>query len=151
MSVLPLPMPGSTQPKTTIDDNTRLMNKLYYIVSVMLVLASCAGSKHDTTDNSPYRRKPIVEVTESQLRADSAMIDATTQMLLGNYEKGVELYQRLLRDSATYAPQAHLCSRKRTPMNAQRSPSRLCGRPNLCGEAAPMRRRRTYVRESEHL
>lgn len=104
MSVLPLPMPGSTQPKNTIDDNTRLMNKLYYIVSVMLVLASCAGSKHDTTDNSPYRRKPIVEVTESQLRADSAMIDATTQMLLGNYEKGVELYQRLLRDSATYAP-----------------------------------------------
>ena len=86
MLMLPLPMPGSTQPKTTIDDNTRLMNKLYYIVSVMLVLASCAGSKHDTTDNSPYRRKPIVEVTESQLRADSAMIDATTQMW--NYTSG---------------------------------------------------------------
>ena len=79
--------------------------KIYiYIAPILILLASCAGSKHDATDNSPYRRKPIVEVTESQLRADSAIIDATTQMLLGNYEQGIERYQRLLRDSATYAP-----------------------------------------------
>lgn len=73
------------------------------MVLVVLLLASC-GSRRQVATDSPYRRKPIVEVTESQLRADSAMIEATTQMLLGNHEEGVARYQRLLRDSATYAP-----------------------------------------------
>ena len=81
------------------------MNKLFYLYATLAVclLASCGGGRQATTD-SPYRRKPIVEVTESQLKADSAMIEATTQMLLGNIEEGVARYQRLLRDSANYAP-----------------------------------------------
>ena len=81
------------------------MKKTLYLCATITVclLASCGGGKQVATD-SPYRRKPIVEVTESQLRADSAMIEATTQMLLGNPEEGVARYQKLLRDSATYAP-----------------------------------------------
>lgn len=81
------------------------MKKILYLCATITVclLASCGGGKQAATD-SPYRRKPIVEVTESQLRADSAMIEATTQMLLGNIEEGVARYRKLLRDSATYAP-----------------------------------------------
>ena len=81
------------------------MKKILYLYATITVclLTSCGGGKQAAID-SPYRRKPIVEVTESQLRADSAMIEATTQMLLGNSEEGVARYQKLLRDSATYAP-----------------------------------------------
>ena len=79
------------------------MNKPLYLALTLLLLVSCKESRQAATD-SPYRRKPIVEVTESQLKADSAMIEATTQMLLGHHEEAVKRYQRLLKDSATYAP-----------------------------------------------
>ena len=80
------------------------MKRYLYIAFTVLLLAACGGSKQAANDNSPYRRKPIVEVTEAELRADSAMIEATTQMLLGNHNEAIARYRRLLKDSATYAP-----------------------------------------------
>ena len=80
-----------------------VLKKYIYIGAALLLLAACGGSKETVTD-SPYRRKPIVEVTEAELRADSAMIEATTQMLLGNRAEAVNRYQRLLKANATYAP-----------------------------------------------
>lgn len=80
------------------------MKTYFYIAPILILLASCAGSKHDATDNSPYRRKPIVEVSAQELKADSALIEATTQMLLGNRDEAIARYQRLLKDNATYSP-----------------------------------------------
>jgi tetratricopeptide (TPR) repeat protein len=81
------------------------MKQYFYIATLLLLLASCAGGRQAATETeSPYRRKPIVEVTASELKADSALIEATTQMLLGHREEAIERYRRLLKDSATYSP-----------------------------------------------
>ncbi len=80
------------------------MKRYIYLSLILILLASCSGGKEVATDNNPYRRKPIVEVTEAELSADSAMIEATTQMLLGNHEEAIRRYSRLLRTNADYAP-----------------------------------------------
>ena len=55
------------------------MKQYFYIATLLLLLASCAGGRQAATETeSPYRRKPIVEVTASELKADSALIEATT-------------------------------------------------------------------------
>ena len=81
-----------------------VLNKYLYIATTLILLASCAGAKHAATDDSPYRRKPIVEVTEAELSADSAMIDASMQMLLGHREEAVARYSRLLKGNPNYSP-----------------------------------------------
>jgi predicted Zn-dependent protease len=80
------------------------MKRYLYITLTLFLLAACGGGRQAATGSSPYHRKPIVEVTERELRADSAMIEATTQMLLGNHNEAITRYRRLLKDSATYAP-----------------------------------------------
>ena len=92
---------GMPKPKTEI---ILIMKRYIYLSLILILLASCSGGKEAATDNNPYRRKPIVEVTEAELSADSAMIEATTQMLLGNHEEAIKRYSRLLRTNANYAP-----------------------------------------------
>ena len=84
-------------------DYHMLMKRTIYILFIVFLLSSCHGSK-EAAKESPYRRKPIVEVTDGELKRDGAMIDASTQMLLGNREEAVRLYQQLVKDSGTYAP-----------------------------------------------
>ena len=80
------------------------MKRYLYIAFTLLLLTACGGGRPTATDDSPYRRKPIVEVTEAELSADSAMIEATTQMLLGNHDEAISRYNRLLKKHADYAP-----------------------------------------------
>ena len=55
---------------------------IFYLLAIA-ALASCATRKNTTTADSRYRRAPIHEVSQSQLNADSRMIDA-----LGRQESG---------------------------------------------------------------
>lgn len=84
------------------------MKKYYYIFTLIflslatLLFSACGGSK-EVEVASRYKRKPIVETTERELRIEGAMIDATTQQLLGNREEAVRQYLQILRDTADYA------------------------------------------------
>ena len=80
------------------------MKRLYYIfIFIILLLSACGGSKKVEVD-SRYKRKPIVEVTARELEVEGAMIDATTQQLLGNREEAVAQFLKILKDTANYAP-----------------------------------------------
>ncbi|MBR5029207.1 MAG: tetratricopeptide repeat protein, partial [Bacteroidales bacterium] len=50
-----------------------------------------------------YTRKPITEVSESQLKADALAIDAKMQVETGDYENAVALYNDLLKKYPDYA------------------------------------------------
>ena len=78
------------------------MRNIFYIFILILLFESCAGGKQAA--DSPYRRKPIVEVSEGELAVDAALIDAAAQQITGRTEEAVAQYQKILRDSATYSP-----------------------------------------------
>ena len=80
------------------------MKHLYVYITILLLLSSCSGSNKTAHNDSPYRRKPIVEVTEVQLKADAEQIDATVQQLLGNRDEAIALYQSLLSKNPNYSP-----------------------------------------------
>ena len=80
------------------------MKHLYVYITILLLLTSCSGSSKTAHSDSPYRRKPIVEVTEEQLKVDAEQIDATMQQLLGNRDEAVAMYQALLGKNPDYSP-----------------------------------------------
>lgn len=77
---------------------------IFVLLLTAVLLASCAGSKKKVAADNRYRRPPMLEVTAQELSNDSALIDATTQRLLGKPEEAVETYRALLRRSPDYAP-----------------------------------------------
>ena len=81
------------------------MRKYIYILFIIFIATSCGVSKQPaTTTDNPYQRKPIAEVEESQLKSDGKIIDATTQLLIGNNQEALEQFQQILRqepDNAT--------------------------------------------------
>lgn len=80
------------------------MKRIYILLLFGLLLASCAGSGKSVRSDSPYQRKPIVEVSELQLKNEAEQIDATTQMLLGNHDEAVAKYRSLLAGNPNYSP-----------------------------------------------
>lgn len=80
------------------------MKRTIYIITIGMLLASCAGSRKEATPDSRYRRTPMVEVTAEELSNDSSLIAATTQMLLGKNEEAIKLYNNLLQCSPGYSP-----------------------------------------------
>lgn len=90
---------------TKIYTNNIIMRK--HLIALLLsatLLASCGGSKKGAVADNRYRRAPILEVTAEELRNDSALIDATAQMLVGKQEEAAEGYRALLKRSPGYAP-----------------------------------------------
>lgn len=79
------------------------MKRNIYIIIIILLLTSCGGSKKVTESASPYQRKPIVEVSEAELKVDAAQIDATTQMMIGHLTEAVDQYRKILKDNPDYA------------------------------------------------
>ena len=78
-----------------------------HLIALLLsatLLASCGGSKKGAVADNRYRRAPILEVTAEELSNDSALIDATAQMLVGKQEEAAEGYRALLKRSPGYAP-----------------------------------------------
>ena len=67
---------------------TNIMRK--HSIALLLtatLLASCGGSRKGAVADNRYRRAPILEVTAEELSNDSALIDATAQMLVGKQEE----------------------------------------------------------------
>ena len=80
------------------------MKRVYVYITFFMMLAACTGTGKTARSDSPYKRKPIVEVTESELKNDAEQIDATMQQLLGNQEEAIAKYQSLLGRNPDYSP-----------------------------------------------
>lgn len=78
------------------------MKRSLYIVFIIILLSSCRGSQPGAAP-SPYQRKPIAEVSAAELSADSALIDATAQMLLGNMDEAAARFGAILKKDPGYA------------------------------------------------
>lgn len=75
------------------------MNRLYHIIILSLLLASCGGSRKTTETPGRYQRKPITEVTQQQLATQSQIIDATAQQVIGHNDEALDIYRKILRDT----------------------------------------------------
>ena len=78
------------------------MKKYIYILAVFTLL-SCGGSKQAVED-SRYKRKPMVEVSQEQLDVEGMMTSAKVQQLVGNTADAVEQYYSILKKVPGYGP-----------------------------------------------
>lgn len=63
------------------------MKKYIFIIYIVaLILTGCKTAQKAST-KSPFQRKPIVEVTEDELKQDSRLIEAKTYQETGRPEK----------------------------------------------------------------
>ena len=83
---------------------------IFYLLAIA-ALASCATRKSATTADSRYRRAPIHEVSQSQLNADSRMIDALGRQESGHSDEALEAYTELAHDEPEYAAAWYQMSR----------------------------------------
>ena len=75
-----------------------------------LLLAACGGDKAVTAD-SRYRREPIREVSEAQLKADSRLVEAIGLQESGHVDEALRTYAALAADEPQYAAAWYQMSR----------------------------------------
>lgn len=76
---------------------------IYMLASLCMALAGCKGSEKGAQAPSRYQRKPLVEVSEDQLKRDAEMIEGKTQQMLGNADEALKKYAQLLEQDPGYA------------------------------------------------
>ena len=76
-----------------------------------VLLASCGAKKAATVADSRYRREPIREVSEAQLKADSRLIEAVGLQESGHNEEALQAYAALAKESPDYAAAWYQMSR----------------------------------------
>lgn len=82
-----------------------MKNRIYILFLLLILLASCAGSKSGSTvADTRYQRKPIQEVSEDQLKTEGALIDAKIQQLVGKQDESLASYYAMLKRNPDYAP-----------------------------------------------
>lgn len=75
------------------------MRKTHIILLIVwLLLASCGGSRQTTKPDNPYQRKPIAQVTSSQLADEALIVDATMQQMIGNADEALKLYRQSIQN-----------------------------------------------------
>ncbi|MBR1851219.1 MAG: tetratricopeptide repeat protein [Bacteroidales bacterium] len=83
------------------------MKRLDIAIVCLLALtaAGCGGAKKSAMaeSESPYKRKPLTEVSEQTLKVDGMIIDAKTQQSIGNETEAERLYQAVLELDSTNA------------------------------------------------
>ena len=75
--------------------------KIYKYIFYLLIIATvsgCGSSREGTKGDSRYRREPIREVTEAQLKVDSRLIDAVGKQASGHVEEALADYTKLAQD-----------------------------------------------------
>lgn len=80
------------------------MKNIIYIITILFLLWSCAGSKNAKTADPRYQRKPIVEVSEADLKTEAAQLEATTLMEIGKQHEAIDRFQAILKNTPNYAP-----------------------------------------------
>lgn len=73
------------------------------LIAFLLVLQGCKSTQKQASETSKYKRKPITEVSQTQLDNDAVMIEAKIQSELGNFDQAVALYKSLLKKDSTYS------------------------------------------------
>lgn len=81
------------------------MNKYKCIIYIILavVAASCGGTKEGAREDNRYRRPPIKEVGEAQLKSDGMLIDALSLQESGRYDEALAAYARLAEQDPSSA------------------------------------------------
>lgn len=82
--------------------NMRMRNTIYLLL-IIILLSSCGGTKKAAQPASPFQRKPIVEVTEDELKHDAAEIDAVAKLMLGKDEEALADFRKVLKMDPTYS------------------------------------------------
>lgn len=80
-----------------------MCKQLIYILLTVFVLVGCKNSAKVSEPQGKYSRKPITEVSESQLKADAMAIDAKMQLEAGNFDKAIAEYNELISLYPDYA------------------------------------------------
>lgn len=70
--------------------------------AAVLALAACGGGKKAATADSRYRRAPIREVSEEQLKADSRLVEAVGLQESGHGDEALRAYAALAADVPSY-------------------------------------------------
>lgn len=65
------------------------------IIIISALAAACSSPRHSAAPDSRYRRQPIREVTEEQLKSDAMLIDAVALVESGHTQEALDLYGRL--------------------------------------------------------
>ena len=80
------------------------MRHFRYILfaAALLALAACGGGKKAATADSRYRRAPIREVSEEQLKADSRLVEALGLQESGHTDEALRAYAALAADMPGY-------------------------------------------------
>lgn len=93
------------------------MKNILYILTLLFIMSACAsGKKSPAPANSRYQRKPIVEVSEADLKCEAAHLEASAQMLIGKQEEAIDLYRKVLKTNSMYAPSHYELARIFTNM-----------------------------------
>lgn len=80
-----------------------MRNTLIPILLTAVIICGCRHSAKVSEPAGKYSRKPITEVSETQLQADAMAIEAKMQVETGNYEKAMATYTELLNQHPDYA------------------------------------------------
>ena len=79
-------------------------NKTILLILLALTVVGCTGHKSATSKGSDrYRRTPIREVSEEQLKADGRLIDALILQETGHTDEALASYARITHDIPTAA------------------------------------------------
>ena len=79
------------------------MTRILVTAAVAALLCGCVGSAPAPTASARYRRAPIREVSEEQLKADGRLIDALTLQETGHDDEALEAFAKLTADMPTLA------------------------------------------------
>ena len=71
-----------------------MRNTLIPILLTAVIICGCRHSAKVSEPAGKYSRKPITEVSETQLQADAMAIEAKMQVETGNYEKAMDCYEK---------------------------------------------------------
>ena len=76
------------------------------IIIISALAAACSSPRHSAAPDSRYRRQPIREVTEEQLKSDAMLIDAVALVESGHTQEALDLYGRLTATDPACAARA---------------------------------------------
>lgn len=79
------------------------MRDTIYLLFILFLLSSCGGAKKAAESNSPFQRKPIVEVSEEELKLDAMEIDAVTKLMVGKDEEALAEFRKVLKAEPSYS------------------------------------------------